>query len=433
MVSNRHARIVVSQNGYTLEDLSSTNGTFLNGLPIDRCDIQHGDRISLGLTGIHLLFITEQELNPEQTIHLDRESLEKTIEEKSSTPEKDKHQLLSEAVEKARLARKNPNEQSGQTLHIMREALEKSIDQTLKKKTKKHFHIISILVLAVVLLMLGFTIQSRRLASEKSDIDKRILEIEEQIQTLNDPEAVNRHLKTLISLQEKAEKIEKNLLYEIGARSKEDDFIEREVHRLLKELGAETYSVPPEFLAEIKNQITYFHQQERQSLQKMLKKQAQLKEMKSIFKSFNLPPDLIYMAYVESRFKKQVKSRKQAVGLWQMRRSTAKAYGLTITTSKDERLDISKSTQAAAQYIKYLILDFGSGSSVMLAVAAYNCGPTKLRHIIRQIPNPIEQRNFWYLYRTRSLPRETQEYVPKVLAVMIIARNYDYFFKPSAS
>jgi membrane-bound lytic murein transglycosylase D len=93
----------------------------------------------------------------------------------------------------------------------------------------------------------------------------------------------------------------------------------------------------------------------------------------------------------------------------------------------DERRNARKSTEAACKYIRDLILDFGAGSSVMLALAAYNLGPAKVKQAVRAVSDPIKQRNFWYLYRIRALPVETREYVPKVIAAMIIGRHPDRF------
>jgi membrane-bound lytic murein transglycosylase D len=59
----------------------------------------------------------------------------------------------------------------------------------------------------------------------------------------------------------------------------------------------------------------------------------------------------------------------------------------------------------------------------MLALAAYNLGPSKVKQAIRRVEDPIKQRNFWYLYHVRALPSETREYVPKVIAAMIIGRQ----------
>ena len=94
----------------------------------------------------------------------------------------------------------------------------------------------------------------------------------------------------------------------------------------------------------------------------------------------------------------------------------------------DERHDLNKSTRACCRYLRELILDFGSGRSVMLALAAYNLGPTRVKQaVMKTVQDPIKQRNFWYLYRARALPPETREYVPKVFAAIILGRNPQRF------
>ena len=112
---------------------------------------------------------------------------------------------------------------------------------------------------------------------------------------------------------------------------------------------------------------------------------------------------------------------------WQFTPATARALGLRVGGGVDERLDLHKSTRAGCRYLRNLILDFGAGSSVMLALAAYNLGPTRVKQAIAKVDDPIKQRNFWYLYRVRALPAETREYVPKVFAAIIIGRNPDKF------
>jgi membrane-bound lytic murein transglycosylase D len=140
-----------------------------------------------------------------------------------------------------------------------------------------------------------------------------------------------------------------------------------------------------------------------------------------------LPPDLAYTVLVESALVRDDTSPAGAVGLWQFTPATARAYGLKVNRRIDERLDAQKSTRAACRYLRELILDFGSGTSVMLALAAYNVGPTRVKQEIRKVSDPIKQRNFWYLYRVRALPGETRQYVPKVVAAMIIGRSPERF------
>ena len=62
-----------------------------------------------------------------------------------------------------------------------------------------------------------------------------------------------------------------------------------------------------------------------------------------------------------------------------------------------------------------------------ISLAAYNVGPTRVKQAITKVEDPINQRNFWYLYRARALPAEMREYVPKVFAAIIIGRNPDRF------
>jgi membrane-bound lytic murein transglycosylase D len=137
-----------------------------------------------------------------------------------------------------------------------------------------------------------------------------------------------------------------------------------------------------------------------------------------------LPPDLAYIPIIESAMTSGRSSAAGAGGPWQFTPQTARAYGLRVDSSIDEREDLRKATRAGCRYLRELILEFGAGSSVMLALAAYNYGPSRVRQaVMRTVRDPIKQRNFWYLYRTRALPAETREYVPKVVAVMIIGRN----------
>jgi membrane-bound lytic murein transglycosylase D len=136
-----------------------------------------------------------------------------------------------------------------------------------------------------------------------------------------------------------------------------------------------------------------------------------------------MPEDLAYMALVESGFEQSSASQEGAVGFWQFTEETARDYGMEVNDRVDERLDLSKSTEAASRYIRDLILEFGSGSSVMLAMAAYNSGPETVRRAVRSVKDPIKQRNFWYLYQIRALPEETRKYVPRVFAAILIGRN----------
>jgi hypothetical protein len=209
-----------------------------------------------------------------------------------------------------------------------------------------------------------------------------------------------------------------------GDRYREEDFVKQEIDSLMKEFGAEECSVPPEFVAEVDRFIRLFQDRDRDLIVcALVDKHDVLERMRTILRRDHMPEDLAYMALVESGFEQSSASQEGAAGFWQFTEETARDYGMRVNDRVDDRLDLSKSTEAASRYIRDLILEFGSGSSVMLAMAAYNSGPETVRRAVRSVKDPIKQRNFWYLYQTQALPEETRLYVPRVFAAILIGRN----------
>jgi membrane-bound lytic murein transglycosylase D len=133
-----------------------------------------------------------------------------------------------------------------------------------------------------------------------------------------------------------------------------------------------------------------------------------------VLKEHGIPMELFYLAMVESGFNNRARSSARATGTWQFMKGTAKIYGLSMDHWTDERRDPVKSTVAAASYLRDLYQQLGDW---YLAMAAYNAGPGKVRKAIRR----AKTRDFWKIIETRHLPRETKQYVPKVLAAILLA------------
>lgn len=129
-----------------------------------------------------------------------------------------------------------------------------------------------------------------------------------------------------------------------------------------------------------------------------------------------LPLDLAFMVMIESGFSTSATSTANAVGPWQFIEGTAARYGLRKHWWLDERRDFRKSTKAAIKYIKDLYQEFGSW---YLVAASYNMGENGLR---RQIEKH-KTMDYWTLVRKKALPEETQNYVPKILAAMLITKS----------
>jgi uncharacterized protein YbgA (DUF1722 family) len=141
-----------------------------------------------------------------------------------------------------------------------------------------------------------------------------------------------------------------------------------------------------------------------------------------IFAEQNIQPDFSYIAWVESHYDpRAVNPRSGAAGMWQLMPATARQYGLRVDSQVDERLDPEKSTRAASLYFKDLISILGR-DSFLLVVAAYNAGDYTVLYALKQIQDPVKDRNFWYLYKHNLIPEETKQYVLKILALIVITK-----------
>ncbi|MBA3759638.1 MAG: LysM peptidoglycan-binding domain-containing protein [Gemmatimonadales bacterium] len=139
----------------------------------------------------------------------------------------------------------------------------------------------------------------------------------------------------------------------------------------------------------------------------------------------NLPGDLVYLALIESGFSNTATSRAKAVGMWQFMKATGKGYGLRVDSWVDERRDPFRATDAAARHLRDLNRRF---KSLYLAAAAYNAGSGKVSRGLVRLPDdesdsPNSDATFFRLYDTKLLRRETKDYVPKLIAAALIAKQ----------
>ncbi len=162
-----------------------------------------------------------------------------------------------------------------------------------------------------------------------------------------------------------------------------------------------------------------------------------------------VPEDMVYLALIESGYSNSAVSRARATGMWQFMKGTGRMYGLQVNTYVDERRDPVASTAAAAQHLADLQERFGS---IYLAAAAYNAGAGKVSRGLRGLPaggpdaadaldDPADEDSvnndaeFFRLYDTRYIRRETKDYVPKLIAAALIAKEpgrYGFTIPPAA-
>jgi len=134
----------------------------------------------------------------------------------------------------------------------------------------------------------------------------------------------------------------------------------------------------------------------------------------AILGEHGLPPDLALLPVVESGFWPTARGRAGERGLWQLRRDTARRFGLVVNARRDDRLHPERATRAAARYLVFLHARYGDWP---LALAAYNAGERRVDRALRR----GRRAGFWQLADRRLLPRTSRNYVPHFLALVRIA------------
>jgi membrane-bound lytic murein transglycosylase D len=146
--------------------------------------------------------------------------------------------------------------------------------------------------------------------------------------------------------------------------------------------------------------------------------------IRSKLRDAGLPEDMMYMALIESGFDVDAYSRAAAVGMWQFMTTTAKGTGLRVDWWVDQRRDPVASTDAAVKFLGWLKDQFGS---LYLAAAAYNGGPGRVSRGLTRYADDLSDAEgddvFFALADTKYLRAETRDYVPKLIAAALVAKD----------
>jgi membrane-bound lytic murein transglycosylase D len=137
-----------------------------------------------------------------------------------------------------------------------------------------------------------------------------------------------------------------------------------------------------------------------------------------------LPEDLTYLALIESGYDPNAYSSAAAVGIWQLMTGTAQGTGLRVDWWIDERRDPVRATDGAIRFLGWLDQQFGS---LFLAAAAYNGGPGRVARGLKRYADSLEGNSgdeaYFALAETDYLRAETRDYVPKLIAAAIVAKE----------
>jgi membrane-bound lytic murein transglycosylase D len=212
------------------------------------------------------------------------------------------------------------------------------------------------------------------------------------------------------------------LLDELASSSAASDVEPLEAQDVTWDFDVSTYATHPR----VQYYLSYFKRMPADRMAVMLERGARYEPMiRARFEAEGLPGDLFYLALIESGYSTEAVSRAYAVGMWQFMRRTGRGYGLRVDTWVDERRDPVKATDAAARHLRDLRERFGS---LYLAAAAYNAGAGKVSRSLGKLePVEVEVEEegvaFFRLAESNLLAHETRDYVPKLIAAAIIAKQ----------
>ena len=179
------------------------------------------------------------------------------------------------------------------------------------------------------------------------------------------------------------------------------------------------FQVSMDFNHLVKTQIDYFGTRWQTKLKEMVTKSQYFFPLyEEILSEYNMPLEIKYLSIIESGLNPYARSRSGAVGAWQFMPATGKIFDLEINSKIDERRSLEKSTRAACIYLNQMHDQYGDW---LVALASYNCGPGNVRKAMRL----SGKSDFWGIYK--YLPRETQNYVPKFIAMTYMMNFYDEY------
>jgi soluble lytic murein transglycosylase-like protein len=447
-ISLLHAAIAFEEGAYWLVDAGSAFGTQVNGERVKRHQLKSGDVIHFGgpdgpesQVDLDLSVPPEPEIAIEPALpkggHYDpeKDAAEMARVLRAGTVELSAGRLVTLAAQRVADARaKAGGVASRQTMEIMAQAL-KDVSSIVSKSSRRKW--VRITAAAVVGLMIAGVViflQQRKihqLLDAKDRFDVQIRQIQDSIAAEQDSarveelgrrlEETTRNAELTLAAIGRADQAKAEQIAESG------DSLDHDIRRILVEFNATTYAVPPIF----KERLQYYIDEMAKSGPTLrviyLRKQRYWPMISKDFQALGLPEEMAFVAWQESKFDPSARSSAGAVGMWQMTAETARRLGLKVGDGVDQRLDPDQQTKAAAHHLANLLAEFGE-DSFMLAMASYNRGEEGVRRALHQValePGGFrkEKREFWHLYTLKKLPPETREYVPKILAAVVICQH----------
>lgn len=478
-ISRKHLEIRKGNGGWTIYDLDSANGSFLNEMSVS----QEGESLTFPTTILfgHSEYSLEIELVNKEKIkevisdpfvddstqiiqrvtELPPNSSDSEVTEvkTSKIKSKKKEELSPEEIQRKYFS-KDGQENAGEYTQLVRVAIQKN----KQKKTKKYkigIGVIGLFFVATVGLVVyqqSIILHTKALALDMFyDMKEMELslgnveyELQNEIAKIKQQEAKELLLKAAELKRENLKKMKtKYLTYlskvedtpfnKIKALFKPSKYEEKLILQVARKFGESELEVPKDFSNEVTRYIRYWQKGSRlKRAIRRLEKNKHKQVILSALKKQNLPPHFLYLVLQESNFKPKAIGPETrygiAKGAWQFLPETGAQFGLKAGPlakkieydAVDERFDFKKASDAGAKYLKH-IYSTEAQASGLLVLAGYNYGHNRVKGLIRKMPKNPRERNFWKFIQKYKIPQETYDYVFYIFAAAVIGENPEYF------
>ena len=415
LVSAEHLEIQRNGDEWTIVDLGSTNGTFVDGKPVTRAALGALTTVRLGRSG------------PE--VRLTRPGVAAT--------RATRRLQIGDIVDRY-FSEDAPEDMSMHTRLIRAAIHNRHVQETtswMKRTRRLRGAVVTLLVLSVG--AGGMAVwQARRvraLRSAAGAVFNTMKSLELDVRRLEATAGPDR------TTQEHRARLEaqyEDLLKTLGIYSSGTPADVQLIYRTVHRLGESEATVPGGFVDEVRRYIKLWKAADLLAGLRRANEGGLGAKVAAILLQHNLPREFFYLALQESKLDPRAigPATPSGVpkGLWQLIPPTAEAYGLRLGPLQgertfdptDERHDVSKATEAAARYLEDIYTTEAQASG-LLVMASYNMGETRLRGLLRSLPESPAERNFWALLEQhrRELPTETYDYVFRVVSAAVIGAN----------
>jgi membrane-bound lytic murein transglycosylase D len=423
-VSRRHAEVTLMNRQWSVTDLGSSNGIFVNGQRVQKAVIEGELTIRLGIEGPKVHFAVE----------------------KPPPPPAPPKPVLPEPMSEKNIERYFQNPSTGGPAGEHTILVRHAFAQVQKKQKRKYGGVMAVLGLCLVGAGGYAWFLQQQVSKQKAlavDLfytmkaqDLVIAGLEGIVRATNSQQGAAELSKSRDLRKQMEKKYDKFLdgLHVYDAKLTQE---QRLVLRIARIFGECELEMPPEFMTEINNYIAKWKGSNR--LATAVKRAQENGYIPTIVKELearDLPPQFIYLALQESNFDAYATGPPTrsgiAKGMWQFIPQTALDYGLKLGPLTDlPRRDVAddrhhwdRATKAAASYLKFLYSTDAKASG-FLVMSCYNWGEGSVLPLVRKMPINPRERNFWHLLAMgkEKIPEETYNYVFYIASAAVIGEN----------